>query len=557
MIFLSILVFIFIIGLIILIHEAGHFYFAKKAGILCHEFSIGMGPILYSVKKGETAFSIRAIPIGGFVSMAGEEVSSSLIQDGQMVKLNLENGCVSEIILNEFIDGDICGTVAGSDLYGETGENLYIKLVIEGQVVSYPVLKDAFYVLSDKKRMQITPYDRCFEAKPLFSRFLTIFFGPFMNFILAIFIYLIYWCALGVPNYSSSVIGEVSHDYPASEIVIAGDEVVKINGYTVNGWSTKEDDSLSGIMDRLAIDGVTTINLTVKRDGQIMELAPIHNNIVINSVGISNLGVTIPENIPENVNSSIYIGRTAMNYVSTPDSSEIILDNGDIITGICVQHATKVGGKVVYDNNSTYEKVSTWSDIVGILYKADVCRVYFEFYDSQTNEIVKTKTAIEAYGNELLDNQRIEKIVINIGITPVTHFSFTGVISHTFESFWSDFTLIFRTLKLLIAPSGIRQVGAESLSGVVGIFSMVQQYMSAGFLAVLGFMALLSVNIGVMNLLPIPALDGGRLVFLLYEAITRRKPNKKVENTLNNIMFIILMIFFVYVTFNDITRLFK
>ena len=85
---------------------------------------------------------------------------------------------------------------------------------------------------------------------------------------------------------------------------------------------------------------------------------------------------------------------------------------------------------------------------------------------------------------------------------------------------------------------------------------MVKQYIGAGFIPLLSLTALLSVNIGVMNLLPIPALDGGRLVFLLIELITRKKPSKKVENMINNIFFILLMILFVYITIHDIIRLF-
>ena len=68
---LGILVFVLVLGVAVLIHEGGHFFFAKKAGILCHEFSIGMGPCLFQKKKGETVYSFRAIPIGGYVSMAG------------------------------------------------------------------------------------------------------------------------------------------------------------------------------------------------------------------------------------------------------------------------------------------------------------------------------------------------------------------------------------------------------------------------------------------------------------------------------------------------------
>ena len=143
-----------------------------------------------------------------------------------------------------------------------------------------------------------------------------------------------------------------------------------------------------------------------------------------------------------------------------------------------------------------------------------------------------------------------------IGVTPTTHFDLFGCIKSAFGMFWDDFTLIFRTLKLLIAPSDVRQIGVSDLSSFVGIFSILTQYVSAGILPIISFAALLSVNIGVMNLLPIPALDGGRLVFLLYELVTRRKPSKKVEATINNVFFILLMLLFLYITFNDILRLF-
>lgn len=110
---------------------------------------------------------------------------------------------------------------------------------------------------------------------------------------------------------------------------------------------------------------------------------------------------------------------------------------------------------------------------------------------------------------------------------------------------------------MLIAPSGIRQVGVSDLSSFVGIFSLVETFIGAGFLSLLAFTALLSVNLGVMNLLPIPALDGGRIVFLGYELVTRKKPSKKVENIINNIFFILLLILFVVVTYNDILRLIR
>ena len=84
---------------------------------------------------------------------------------------------------------------------------------------------------------------------------------------------------------------------------------------------------------------------------------------------------------------------------------------------------------------------------------------------------------------------------------------------------------------------------------------MVKQYIGSGFLPLLSLTALLSVNIGVMNLLPIPALDGGRILFLIIEAITGKKVPKKVENIINLVFMGLLLILFVFITYNDILRL--
>ncbi len=186
--------------------------------------------------------------------------------------------------------------------------------------------------------------------------------------------------------------------------------------------------------------------------------------------------------------------------------------------------------------------------------------VHFEYYSYEKKGIVSLEDSatLQTYGNEVLNNQRIDKIQVKIGISPSMHFDFFGCIGTAFVNFWDDFTLIFRTLSLLIAPtSGIRQVGVQDLSSFVGIFSLVQTFVSSGFLSLLAFTAMLSVNIGVMNLLPIPALDGGRIMFLGYELVTRKKPSKKVENIINNVFFILLMILFVFVTYNDIVRLIR
>ena len=114
--------------------------------------------------------------------------------------------------------------------------------------------------------------------------------------------------------------------------------------------------------------------------------------------------------------------------------------------------------------------------------------------------------------------------------------------------------MIFNTIGLLFSNEN---VGVGDLAGPVGIYSITSTALSGGIFTLLGWVGLLSVNLGVINLLPIPALDGGRLVFLGYEAITTRKPNKRIENTLHYAMYLMLLGLFVYITFNDILRLFN
>ena len=99
------------------------------------------------------------------------------------------------------------------------------------------------------------------------------------------------------------------------------------------------------------------------------------------------------------------------------------------------------------------------------------------------------------------------------------------------------------------------EVGIKQLSGPVGIFTMTSNAASAGFGSLLNFIGFLSVNIGFMNLLPIPALDGGRLVFVAYEAITKKKPSEKLQTALITVTMILLLGLILFVSFNDVLRL--
>jgi len=246
---LGILAFIFVIGIIIIIHELGHFYFARRAGVLCHEFSFGMGPILWQKKKGETLYSIRTIPIGGYVTMAGEDVETSMVKVGQEVKLLIENNIVTKLIIDlKSAKYQHLNTVkvVEVDLYGKDSD-LFI-VVKDEEVVRYDVLRTGCYVFKNQELM-FSPYERSMESKSLGQRFLAIFGGPLMNFLLALLAFFIVGLATGAPNIDSSIFGEVDQEGPA---YIAGirpnDELLSINGKSVDTWTdiSTELDKLVG-----------------------------------------------------------------------------------------------------------------------------------------------------------------------------------------------------------------------------------------------------------------------------------------------------------------------
>ena len=538
----SLAAFIIIIGVIICIHEAGHFFVAKKCGILCHEFSIGMGPAIYKKKGEETMFCLRAIPLGGYVSMAGEETFDDLTKIGSKIGVNLEDGVVKEIILDDNLECHKRGEVTDKDLDGKEGKDLYITLVDDaGAVNYYQVAADAKYIFEKHETIQIAPYNRTFDSKPKWQRFLVLFAGAFMNFVLAMIVYLIISFSTGVPNLDSTVVGNVEEVYPAATILSVGDEILAINGKETKTWGDFQTEMRSAY-DKY----MTTIEIKYLHEG-VEYTKSIDTFTGFNSIGLSNYQAenrSLAVSIPGTELKGLEVGTVSIRYRDEKGS----LSKGDYITKISIDGDVK--------------ELSSWSQLIEIFANLEVktsIDIRFEYYhkveDKYNLVTIEDCKSIEPYTDEVLENQRIDKISQLIGITPNYHFSFFGCIGDAFSRFGSDFTLIFRTLRLLIAPSSVRQVGVQNLSSVVGIFGLVKNYIGAGFIPLLSLVAMLSVNIGIVNLLPIPALDGGRILFLIIEAISGKRVPKKVENIITLVFMGLLLALFVVITVFDIMRL--
>lgn len=235
----TVLAFILVFGIIVIVHEFGHYYFAKKAGILVREFAIGMGPKLFQTHKNETSYTIRVLPLGGYVLMAGYEEEED-IRLGMSAILTLDNeNRVKEIDLsNEQVQ--VTG-IPIDVLDYDFEKDLFIKGSIGGDmdnVETYPVNEDALIIQEDGTKLQIAPAHRQIQNASVWNRMLTNFGGPLNNFLLAIVAFMVLaFMRGGVPT-NEPVLGNIQADSPVAETQLdSGDRVISINGEDISSWT--------------------------------------------------------------------------------------------------------------------------------------------------------------------------------------------------------------------------------------------------------------------------------------------------------------------------------
>ena len=435
---LAFIVFVLVLGIIILVHEGGHFFFAKKAGILCHEFSIGMGPVVKTIKKGETSYSIRAIPVGGFVSMAGEDTNETLLKEGQMVSLGFkeleykdllfnkeaEENCivkaVTEISLTDKALKEVTGKVVSYDLYSVNGDAMYIELDVEGKNEKYLVARDAFYIFNEKQQMQLAPYERCYESKTKLQRFLTVFAGPFMNFVLALLIFLMIGLGSGVANVESTKIGELTENYPAALHLEVGDIIKSVDGVEVNSWTEFSEYLNNNI-------GAEEFAITFDRNGEIITK-------VVPTVNISyRLGIA-------NFNSIDYDGQ-GLKISLVYDTHYVVgkagLVDGDVILGYYV--------------NDEYVELDSWKQIIDYLDANPELETLKIKY--QHNEILKEVETTVWSAKSITQIGANVSAATKLGVACSTRFSLFGGLVNGLVLFWNSITAVFVTLAALFGNS--------------------------------------------------------------------------------------------------------
>lgn len=416
----TIVAFIVIFGSLVFFHELGHLVFAKRAGILCREFAIGFGPKVFTYKKNETVYTIRLLPLGGYVRMAGEDAENPELKPGYRVGLLFNS---EEIVTKIVLDNK--DKYPNLRVIEVEAADLEHKLIIQGYeegeedtLQTFKIVEDAV-VVSEGVENQIAPFERQFNSKSLGHRTMTIFAGPMMNFVLAFVIFVIIGLFQGVAV-DEPRLGELTADGSAITSGLKnGDEIQSIDGNEVSSWQD------------------------------------------------------VQEAIQKNPGKEI----------------EFVVERGN-----------------------------------------------------KTEEILVVPQEVDREG---------EKVGV-IGVYPPVEKSPINAFKYGFTEtyFWTK--QIFVILGSLITGG----FSLDALSGPVGIYKSTEEVAKSGIFYLMKWAGLLSINLGIMNLLPLPALDGGRLLFFLVEFLRGKPIDRQKEGLVHFVGFALLMLLMILVTWNDIQRFF-
>ena len=441
--------FLALLGVLVTIHEFGHFIVARMCKVHVQRFSIGMGPVFYKkYDKHGTEFALSAVPLGGYVSM----ITNKLIEvDPESVK-----GLTQEQLKNTF------------------------------------------------------------DSKPKWQRASIMFAGPLANFLLSIFIFTAIFLNTIDPQ-TVPVINSSNQDiaYSTTQVFVDGDKILSINDTSVK-------DAKDINLELLSYAGFSgELNFSVMR-------SDIDNPI--------DIGIDVIDFLPTSEsqsNPTQYLG-IEISYLMKPIIGKVISGGSADNAGIKPNdRILKIGNKNINFADDIRKEVSLNPNTSA------------EFKIIRNEEILYLPVNI---GYQVNQNETIGVLGVSFGTTRSFIQSFSKGIYETYN-------LSLKTLQF-IGKMLTGNMGTENLSGPIGIAQMAGDTAQAGFLPFMYLMALLSISLAVLNLLPIPVLDGGQLTLLGIEAIRGKPLPEKIENMVftGGAALVIMLMFFAI--FNDISRFF-
>ena len=466
---ITLLATVVVLGVLILVHELGHFVTAKLADIEVPRFSIGLGPKLWGFRIGETEYVLSWVPLGGYVKMAGMEEMDAVEGGAEESPLPREAAGV--------------GTSDGGLLSDDDPDHVRVG----------------------------APGPRDFDGKPVGVRAIVLAAGVVMNLLFAFLLYSVIAGVYGVEPTVPARLGSVLEErlpeggQPLAEVP-SGTRISRIGERRVEDWRD--------VQDALTITsaGPTTFEF---------EGAP-------------------PVTVDLPADDSL---RAVFIFSLRPAVDPVI---GRIVEGMPgAQAGLQAGDRIVQAGG---QPVSTFDDLVAIVQDSpeEPLPLVVE-RDGQRVELTVTPAAQELQGP---DGQ--PRTVGQIGVgTPRDRPGPVGAVAYGAQETWRWTRFTVEILGELFTGG----VSARSVGGPILIGQLSGRFARAGFEAFMGFMALVSINLAIFNLLPIPVLDGGHLVFLAVEAVRGRALSLEQRMRFTQVGMVLLMMLVVWVVANDVLRL--
>ncbi len=463
---ITILASIFTLGLVVIVHELGHFLVCKVFGVYVKTFSVGMGPKILARRFGETEYALSLIPFGGYVKMAGEgmmeEIQDTGTLDQRKYPLGTEAGAEERVGL----DDDI-------------------------------------------------PADRQFLNKPAWQRLLVFLAGPLANVALAYVIYAGLFMYSGLPVNPVTEVGHVTPSGPAAAAGLqAGDVFLTVDGEPVEDWYEMTDRlaQAAGIM--ADAEAARPVPITVQRGP-----ATIHTEIRLAREpedGSWTLGCQPHDNL---------VGRVQRGG----PADRLGLERGDRIV--------ELDGEPVGSHLQVLEVVQRSADAeLQIGWIRDGLR-FDGVVVPDAYEIMPDSTVGRIHYEKLQDRRRL------------------GLGEALVQGHHQTWYITSRTaieLKRWVSE----RMGLESVGGPIRIAQVAGEMARWGFDRLLMFIAFFSVNLFLLNMLPIPVLDGGHVLFLVFEVLRGKPVDERVQGIATQIGLIFLLLFMTVVLVQDGVRAF-
>ena len=284
----TIITFLIVFGVLVIVHEFGHFFFAKRSGILVREFSIGMGPKLIAhMGKDGTTYTLRLLPIGGYVRMAGLEDEETELSPGMPLSVELTpKNEVQRINVSKKVQ--LPNSIPMELISADLVDDLVIKGYVNGdesQEMTYKVQHDATVIEENGTEVRIAPRDVQFQSAKLGSRILTNFAGPMNNFILTVILFIaLAFLQGGVAVYNTNQIGEVQENSPAATAGLEdNDTILAVDGKKISSW-----DDLTNTVTKKPGKELTVL---IEQDGKEKTVQMTPKTVKSNGEKVGQIGV--------------------------------------------------------------------------------------------------------------------------------------------------------------------------------------------------------------------------------------------------------------------------